>query len=104
MGVFGVGKKCCWCCKILAYAISMVQTSIYPEIPASHGLIFPWALPTIGISVAAAKFMENGLTRIWLREMDKFARDFSRRLKEEEDIMSFPVGLDSDDDMCGSLC
>src|SRR5260221_1309210 len=85
VGVFGVGKKCCWCCSTLSRAIYLLQDSVDPEIPASHGLIFPWALPTIGISVAAAKFMENGLTRIWLREMDKFARDFSRRLREEED-------------------
>ncbi len=64
----------------------MVQSSVYPEIPASHGLIFPWALPTIGISVPAARSVERHLTRIWLREVGKFAQEFSRRPKK--DIMS----------------
>ncbi len=39
----------------------------------SHGLIFPWALPTIGISVDVAKAMETALTKMWVREVVKFA-------------------------------
>ncbi len=49
----------------------------------SHGLIFPWALPTIGISVDVAKAMETALTKMWVREVVKFAERFPRPSKND---------------------
>ncbi len=84
MSVIGVGKKCCWCCSSLAGMLRAAHSGVTFQIPMSHGLIFPWALPTIGISLPVATSMETALMTIWLRELGKFAERFS--------TMSSPAG------------
>jgi len=91
--VIGVGKKCCWCCSRLAEELQVAHPTVSFEIPASHGLIFQWALPTIGVSVDVAKAMEKALEEIWHREVDRFAEAFKKRVRKgRQSAMSFPSG------------
>ena len=98
VGVFDVGKKCCLCCSTLSRAISLVQASVYPEIPVmvsfSHERCQP--LESLWPLLSLWKVIRRGYG--W--EVDVYAREFSRR--QREDIMSSPDGfeIDSDDDMC----
>jgi len=89
VSTIGVGKKCCWCCSRLAKLLPNVSF----EIAASHGLMFQWALPTIGISMGVAEAMERALSEIWHKEVDRFAEGFEKRArKEPQSAMSSPSG------------
>ncbi|KAF8337098.1 uncharacterized protein EI90DRAFT_3044876 [Cantharellus anzutake] len=55
----GVAKKCCWCCSMLATLLN--STDIQFSLPGSHGRIFPWALPSMGISYEVACSLEEKL-------------------------------------------
>jgi hypothetical protein len=57
----GVATKCCWCCNMLATLLN--STGIRFSLPGSHGRIFPWALPSIGISYKVACSLENELRK-----------------------------------------
>ena len=77
VSAIGVGKKCCWCCSSLAHKLSEAHPRISSQVPASHGLIFPWELPTIGIGISlpVAQSMENEISR---REVGKFIEQLTR--------------------------
>ncbi|KAF8322353.1 uncharacterized protein EI90DRAFT_3078029 [Cantharellus anzutake] len=57
----GVAKKCCWCCNMLATLLN--STDIQFSLPGSHGRIFPWALPSMGISYEVACSLEDKLKK-----------------------------------------
>src|SRR5258708_3072795 len=94
MGIIGVAKKCCWCCSTLAMALcNLDHSSISFQIPVSHSLIFPWALPAIGISVPVVKFMETTVMSMWLKEAVKFGEIFPGHPKKViQSAMSLPPG------------
>ncbi len=98
--VIGVGKKCCWCCSSLASALRTEHPLISFQGPESHGLIFPWVLPTIGISVPVAQYMETALIRMWLEEALKFASERLRFPNSPKGVlqsaMSSPPGTQSE--------
>ncbi|KAF9517751.1 hypothetical protein BS47DRAFT_438953 [Hydnum rufescens UP504] len=75
VSTIGVGKKCCWCCSLLAQTLQVEYDDMSFDIPASHGFISPWILPTIGISVPIAESMEAALMDVWIREVVKFVQD-----------------------------
>ncbi|KAF8342272.1 uncharacterized protein EI90DRAFT_3032685 [Cantharellus anzutake] len=86
----GVAKKCCWCCNMLATLLN--STDIQFSLPGSHGRIFPWALPRIGISYEVACSLEDKLQKqlslaIWKR-VDKL-----KHIPESQ--TSSPGALDS---------
>ena len=51
------GKKC-WCCEKLSDLINPVS------IPRSHGIIYPWCPPRIGIDLAVLEALEK---QLWAR-------------------------------------
>jgi len=53
-----VGKKCCWCCKKLS---ELIEPSI--SIPGSHGIIYSWCPPRIGVSLNVLEELEGQLWR-----------------------------------------
>ncbi|KAF9507363.1 hypothetical protein BS47DRAFT_1398707 [Hydnum rufescens UP504] len=63
----GVGKKCCWCCARLAKRLHLTHPEIIFDIPRSHGQIFPWALPPVGVTVDDALALESEL----VHELDR---------------------------------
>jgi OTT_1508-like deaminase len=97
VGVIGAGKKCCWCCSQLAKQLNLAHPHISLQVPASHGLVFPWALPTIGISLGIAESLETALKEVWRREAGKFAEEFDKRSKGIQSAMSSPPGSISGD-------
>jgi len=93
VSAIGVGKKCCWCCASFAGILRVAHPRISFQVPASHGLLFPWALPTIGISLPVAESMENALKELWCREVGRYAEDFSRSLRKGiQSAMGSPAG------------
>ncbi|KAF8322368.1 uncharacterized protein EI90DRAFT_3078080, partial [Cantharellus anzutake] len=57
----GVAQKCCWCCNMLATLLN--SADIQFSLPGSHGRIFPWALPSMGISYEVACSLEDKLQK-----------------------------------------
>ena len=49
-------NKCCWCCQKLYHYTNPIST------PASHGIIYPWCPPRVGISLHVLEWME---TQLW---------------------------------------
>ncbi|KAF9508254.1 hypothetical protein BS47DRAFT_1350567 [Hydnum rufescens UP504] len=90
VGVIGVGKKCCWCCSQLAEQLNIAHPHISLQVPASHGLVFPWALPSIGISLAIAESLETALKEVWHQQVGKFAEEFDKRSGGIQSGMSSP--------------
>ncbi|KAJ8587978.1 hypothetical protein M405DRAFT_277292 [Rhizopogon salebrosus TDB-379] len=56
----GVGKKCCWCCSTLGAILQDKCVSI--ERPGSHGVIYPWSPPRVGLDVSVLRKLED---RLW---------------------------------------
>jgi hypothetical protein len=50
------GKKCCWCCAKLS---ELMNPTIL--IPGSHGTIYPWCPPRIGVSLGILEALESEL-------------------------------------------
>jgi hypothetical protein len=68
----------------------MARPHISLQVPASHGVVFPWALPTIGISLGIAESLETSLKEVWRREVGTFAEEFDKRSKGIQSAMSSP--------------
>jgi hypothetical protein len=88
MNTIGRCKKSCFCCSLLAEKLQAANSNVSFNLPATHGLIFPWALPTIGISVLLAQSTEATLKDVWHREVVKFAEEY--RKPEVSSIPSVP--------------
>jgi hypothetical protein len=58
--VIGVGKKCCWCCSTLGTILQDEYVSI--ERPGSHGIVYPWSPPRVGLDVSVLRKLED---RLW---------------------------------------
>ncbi|KAG2014310.1 hypothetical protein CC2G_011138 [Coprinopsis cinerea AmutBmut pab1-1] len=66
----GVGKKCCYCCWQLGERIGGVK------LPGTHGILFPWTPPPIGVDIAQLRDLEQHL---WKNLGDLCTRPLSRR-------------------------
>ncbi|KAF9507364.1 hypothetical protein BS47DRAFT_1351781 [Hydnum rufescens UP504] len=69
LATIGVGRKCCWCCAWLAKRLHLAHPEITFDIPQSHGQIFPWALPPVGVTVEDALALESELSGVLDRVM-----------------------------------
>jgi hypothetical protein len=88
-----VGKKSCFCCALLAKTFQAANSPVSFDLPASHGIIFPWALPTIGIPLPVAQSMEDTLMDVWYREVVKFAQEYGKPAASSmQSTMSLPSG------------
>ncbi|KAF9506981.1 hypothetical protein BS47DRAFT_1489110 [Hydnum rufescens UP504] len=67
------------------------------DIPASGGLIFPWASPTVGMPVAVAWSMEAALTVVWEREVMEFIREFTKASARSKNSPSGSICGDFED-------
>ncbi|CAA7263678.1 unnamed protein product [Cyclocybe aegerita] len=55
----GVGKKCCWCCYKLAQLLKARQQEIL--LPGTHGVLYAWCPPRVGVDIQVLKIMEKEL-------------------------------------------
>jgi len=60
--VIGVGKKCCWCCSTLSSILSQ-DKHVSIKLPGSHGIIYPWSPPHVGLDVSVLEILEE---RLWV--------------------------------------
>ena len=58
--VIGVGKKCCWCCSALGSILSQ-DKHISIQLPGSHGIIYPWSPPQVGLDLSVLQILEDKL-------------------------------------------
>jgi len=58
--VIGVGKKCCWCCSALGSILSQ-DKHISIKLPGSHGIIYPWTPPRVGLDLNVLQILEDQL-------------------------------------------
>ncbi|KAF8414845.1 hypothetical protein L210DRAFT_852298 [Boletus edulis BED1] len=54
--VIAVSKKCCWCCDWLGGHLDAQF-----QLPGTHGLMFPWDPPVVGVDVSVLKTLEAKL-------------------------------------------
>ncbi|KAF9505016.1 hypothetical protein BS47DRAFT_596301 [Hydnum rufescens UP504] len=73
----GVGKKCCWCCAWLAKRLHIAHPEIKFDIPRSHGQMYPWALPPVGVTVEDALALEGELEGILDRVVRRVVEETS---------------------------
>ncbi|KAF9505023.1 hypothetical protein BS47DRAFT_596474 [Hydnum rufescens UP504] len=73
----GVGKKCCWCCAWLAKRLHIAHPEIKFDIPRSHGQMYPWALPPVGVTVEDALALEGELEGILDRVVRRVVEEIS---------------------------
>jgi hypothetical protein len=59
--VIGVGKKCCWCCSTLGSILSQ-DKHVSIKLPGSHGIMYPWIPPRVGLDVSVLEILEE---RLW---------------------------------------
>ncbi|KAJ8583012.1 hypothetical protein M405DRAFT_829631, partial [Rhizopogon salebrosus TDB-379] len=59
--VIGVGKKCCWCCSTLSSILSQ-DKHVSIKLPGSHGIVYPWSPPRVGLDVSVLEILEE---RLW---------------------------------------
>ncbi|KAL4081204.1 hypothetical protein J3A83DRAFT_4084967, partial [Scleroderma citrinum] len=55
-----VGKDCCWCCNRLAYHLSAHLNKNF-KLAGTHGIIYGWKPPRVGIPVSVLKLLEDDL-------------------------------------------
>jgi hypothetical protein len=58
--VIEVGKKCCWCCSALGSILSQ-DKRVSIKLPGSHGIIYPWSPPRVGLNVRVLLILEGQL-------------------------------------------
>jgi len=56
----GVGKKCCWCCSALGSILSQ-HDHISINLPGSHGVVYPWSPPRVGLDLSVLRILEEQL-------------------------------------------
>ena len=54
--VISVAQKCCWCCDWLSKILEMQFT-----LPGTHGVMYPWDPPKVGVSELVLKKLEGEL-------------------------------------------
>jgi hypothetical protein len=97
VSTIGVGERCCWCCSWLAEHLHTAHPQISFNVPASNGLIFPWALPTIGISLSVAESLERALKELWHRQVVEFAEEYAERARKRiQSAITTPPDLEPD--------
>ncbi|KAG1718848.1 hypothetical protein EDB19DRAFT_1790842 [Suillus lakei] len=50
-------KKCCWCCCMEFVTVNGVPC----RLPGSHGIIYPWSPPRVGVDLKVILVLEDGL-------------------------------------------
>jgi len=66
-----VSKNCCWCCDKLATHLQYRLDKRF-ELPRTHGLIFAWSPPAVGVDVQVLKVLEGDL---WKELLEALARE-----------------------------
>ena len=61
-GAIAVTQKCCWCCDWLRKNLELHFT-----LPGTHGVIYPWDPPKVGVSELVLKKLEEEL---WIKLYD----------------------------------
>lgn len=97
-----VGKKCCWCCDRLGYHLGQYLGSEF-NLPGTHGILFAWSPPRIGIDVSVLKMLENDLwdelhSALRARARPSVSRQSSGESTEADDRFT-SVDDDEDDDL-----
>ena len=54
--MIAVGEKCCWCCDWLSKNSESQFT-----LPGTHGVMYPWDPPNVGVSESVLKKLEGEL-------------------------------------------
>ncbi|KIK74708.1 hypothetical protein PAXRUDRAFT_835912 [Paxillus rubicundulus Ve08.2h10] len=54
------GKKCCWCCARLATHLGRHLDTDF-KLLGTHGILFAWSPPTVGVDVAVLRNLETDL-------------------------------------------
>ena len=54
--VIAVSKMCCWCCDWLGKNLESQFT-----LPGTHGVMYPWDPPNVGVSESVLKKLEGEL-------------------------------------------
>ncbi|KAF8967436.1 hypothetical protein BDZ97DRAFT_1728058 [Flammula alnicola] len=86
-------QKCCWCCNRLGNRLTDIR------LPRSHGLIYAWSPPLVGIDISILRELENEL---W-RELATALRDASRPTHCRHSSGSSTVGDKRDHNYVGML-
>lgn len=81
-----VGKKCCWCCDRLGSLLGNIK------LPGSHGVLFSWTPPRIGVDVSVLQALEN---KLWV-EMNAAIEDNISRVHSHQSSGSSTVFGESD--------
>ena len=87
-----VGKKCCWCCDRLGSLLGDIK------LPGSHGVLFSWTPPRVGVDVAILQVLENDL---W-DEMNAAIQDNISRVHSRQSSGSSTVFMEDIDFTDGS--
>jgi hypothetical protein len=85
--VIGVGKKCCWCCSTLGSILSEDER-ISVKLPGSHGVVYPWSPPRVGLDVSVLRKLEERLWAELYTAIDRapFAVPLSRQSSGSESV------------------
>jgi hypothetical protein len=82
------GNKCCWCCQKISQLIGPIS------IPGSHGVIYPWCPPQIGISLATLEVLE---TKLWERLYDELKnKHYSTQIIDDSEDMCMSMSDETD--------
>jgi hypothetical protein len=77
---------------IFEYIMMVPRASIF-----ANGLISPWALPTIGISLSVAESLERALKELWHRQVVEFAEEYGERTRRRiQSAIMTPPDLEPD--------
>ncbi|KAG1889548.1 hypothetical protein F4604DRAFT_848110 [Suillus subluteus] len=58
-GVITVSKKFCWCCSRLGLLLK--DNGEHLVLPGSHGVVYPWSPPLVGVDIERLHELEQGL-------------------------------------------
>ena len=56
-----MGKKCCWCCYHLRSILA--DDGAQFKLPRSHGIMYPWSPPRVGLDIKLLEVLEDALWR-----------------------------------------
>jgi len=85
-----VGKMCCWCCQKLSQLINPLIST-----PGSHGTIYPWCPPRIGISLEVLEVLEG---QLWGRLCQALHEHSHQRQSTHSRQSSGPSTISSSDE------
>jgi hypothetical protein len=93
--IIGVGKKCCWCCSTLSSILSQ-DKHVSIKLPGSHGIVYPWSPPRVGLDVSVLEILEERLWAELHTAIEKY--DFGVPLSRQSSGSSSVDDDDEDED------